>query len=424
MAAVSAVDLLQRSEALIDGKKINEAIDILNGLVSQEVEGEGREEAVKVKEQAILLLGKVLAKHGFAEELGLLVVKTREMIDMFSKAKAAKLIRELVDRFLDMKATTGKEVELCQQCIDWAKSENRVFLRQALEARLVAVYVDRDSETRALSIANPLLKELKKIDDKALLVEVQLMESKAYQKLGNVTRSRAALTSAKTTANGIYCPPKLQSALDLQSGILHAEEKDFKTAYSYFYEAFEGYDSIDSPHAVAALKYMLLCKIMLGSPEDVQSIVSGKMALKYAGVELEAMQNIAKASKNRSISELEKVVAEHTKHVSSDPIVKSHLAALNSALLEQNLLRIIEPYSKVEVQHVANAIKLPLEEVEKKLSRMILDKTLNGILDQGQGILIVYEKLGSDQTYVTGLDLISRMGQVVDSLYSQTKQLH
>ena len=32
------------------------------------------------------------------------------MIDMFSKAKAAKLIRELVDRFLDMKATTGKEV--------------------------------------------------------------------------------------------------------------------------------------------------------------------------------------------------------------------------------------------------------------------------------------------------------------------------
>ena len=35
-----------------------------------------------------------------------------------------------------------------------------------------------------------LLKELKKLDDKALLVEVQLLESRVYQKLGNIPKSR------------------------------------------------------------------------------------------------------------------------------------------------------------------------------------------------------------------------------------------
>ncbi len=67
------------------------------------------------------------------------------------------------------------QVELCEACIKWAQDENRVFLRQALQSRLVAVYVDSVQYTAALTIAAPLLKELKKIDDKALLVEVVIV---------------------------------------------------------------------------------------------------------------------------------------------------------------------------------------------------------------------------------------------------------
>ena len=61
----------------------------------------------------VLLQSLKLCLFDFPADLGLLVAKTREIINMFSKAKAAKLIRELVDRFLDMKSTTGKEVYTC-----------------------------------------------------------------------------------------------------------------------------------------------------------------------------------------------------------------------------------------------------------------------------------------------------------------------
>lgn len=166
-------------------------------------------------------------------------------------------------------------------------------------------------------------------------------------------QARAALTSARTTANGIYCAPKMQGALDLQSGILHAaDEKDFKTAYSYFYEAFEGFDSVESVRALTALKYMLLCKIMLGLADDVNQIVSGKLAITYSGRDIDAMKAVALASNRRSLADFQAALLEYGKELKLDVIVSAHLGTLYDTMLEQNLCRIIEPYSRVQVSRL------------------------------------------------------------------------
>ncbi|KAK3589617.1 hypothetical protein CHS0354_043077 [Potamilus streckersoni] len=413
---------LEKAQTLKITNKTN-AIEILYSLVKRNIDSND-EEQIKIKEQVILELGSLLAETSQAEDLALLIKFTRPFLNLVSKAKAAKLVRALVDLFLDMEAGTGKEVELCQECIEWAKDEKRTFLRQALEARLVALYYDTKRYQDALQLGSSLLRELKKLDDKALLVEVQLLESKVYHALSNLPKARAALTSGRTTANGIYCPPKLQAALDLQSGILHAaDERDFKTAYSYFYEAFEGYDSIDNPKAVIALKYMLLCKIMLNTADEVQAIVSGKLALKLSGPDIDAMKSIAQASHKRSLADFQKTLVTYKAQLEDDLIVSAHLKTLYDNLMEQNLCRIIEPFSRVQVQHVANLIKLPVASVEKKLSQMILDKKFHGILDQGVGVLIVFDETEADKTYETALDTIDSMGKVVDALYHKTKKL-
>lgn len=115
----------------------------------------------------------------------------------------------------------------------------------------------------ALALINTLLRELRRLDDKMILTEVHLLESRVNHALANVPKAKAALTSARTAANSIYCPPLLQAGMDMQSGVLLAEEKDYKTGYSYFFETLEGYAAQDDKRAVSALKYMLMCKIML-----------------------------------------------------------------------------------------------------------------------------------------------------------------
>jgi 26S proteasome regulatory subunit N6 len=407
--------------------KIGHKIESMEFLESLDVSEAPSEEILRDQEANILQLGEKLREEGKSKEMTDLIQKVRHFLRFMSKAKAAKLVRGLVDMFLEMERSDprgDREVQLCKECIEWAKEEKRTFLRQSLESRLVGLYFETERYQEALALGSALLKELKKLDDKNLLVEVQLLESKTYHALGNLPKARAALTSARTTANSIYVPPRVQAQLDLQSGILHAsEERDFKTAFSYFYEAFEQYDSVEDKLALTALKYMLMSKIMLRTPEEVHNIVSGKLALKYSGADIEAMKLVAQASKKRSLADFQSTVGKYSKELKGDKIVARHLDTLYQTMLEQNLCRIIEPYSRVQVKFVAEKIDLPEPEVEKKLSQMILDKKFQGILDQETRVLIIFEESERDETYDNVIETVGAMSKVVDRLYQAAQKL-
>merc|ERR1712099_118250 len=85
--------------------------------------------------------------------------------------------------------------------------------------------------------------------------------------------------------------------------------------------------------------------------------------------------------------------------------------------------RIIEPYSIVEISHIASLMKLPLETIEAKLSQMILDKKFRGILDAGAGCLIVYASQDADTAYELALETLNNMGCVVDALHAKAQKL-
>jgi 26S proteasome regulatory subunit N6 len=284
---------------------------------------------------------------------------------------------------------------------------------------------------------------VKKLDDKQLLVETHLLESKIHFALRNVPKAKAALTASRTAANAIYVAPSLQADIDSMSGTIHTEEGDYNTAHSYFLEAFEQLDQMNAmTQATKALKYMMLCKILdslraalqLSSSGnvgiktskaevDLSGMISGKQGVKYAGSDIDAMTAIAGAAANRNLKEFEAVLSQYPKELQEDLLVKHHLHVLKEQLLESNLIRIIEPYSCVELEHIAHLIDMPLETVEKKLSQMILDDKFQGILDQGKGHLIVYEDTEKDAAMEKGLQVIANIDTVVTSLFERSKAL-
>jgi hypothetical protein len=92
-------------------------------------------------------------------------------------------------------------------------------------------------------------------------------------------------------------------------------------------------------------------------------------------------------------------------------------------MLEQNLIKVIEPFSRVELAHVAKLVGLDTQQVERKLSQMILDKIIIGVLDQGSGCLIIYDETHRDQAYDSALDTIAKLSNVVEALYTNQVSL-
>jgi 26S proteasome regulatory subunit N6 len=145
----------------------------------------------------------------------------------------------------------------------------------------------------------------------------------------------------------------LQAEIDMMSGLISADEKDFTTAYSYFYETFEGYRSMNDANAGHAFKYMLFTKIMDKQSEDALNLINSAIALKYQGRVVDAMKEVAHANKTKNLLNFEKCKQVYQDVLMTDVVIERHFNNLYNSLLEDNLVKIIVPYSEVQIDYVA-----------------------------------------------------------------------
>lgn len=284
---MSVEEQLQKAyDAVDEEKSLGGAIKTYEQIIAH---SDNSEEVVKIKEKAIYSLANIFSEKKLADELITLLENILPILkEIPQKSKTAKIVRTIFDFTARIPGSEDKLTELCLKIVDWCEENKRTFLRHRIQTKLAELYFKKFRYTESLELLGTLLHEMKKLDDKNMLVEIQLIESQVYHALHNIPKSKAALTSVKTASTSIYIVPLLQAQIDIQSGIISAEERDFNTAYSYFYESFEGFNSLDERDlASKALKYMLLSKIMNKLSSDALNLLNSQVTLKYQGRDLE-----------------------------------------------------------------------------------------------------------------------------------------
>jgi len=378
-------------------------------------------DGIRLKEQAILKTADVHRRKRQAAELVELLLSIRSFFGVLPKAKTAKIVRQLFDHIGVAGATTEAQVAACEKMIEWSKEQKQTFLRHRLQHRLGQVHFEQHEAVKALAVINPLLREVRRLEDRALLVDVHLLESKVYYMIKNRSKARAALIAARTNANAIYCPPLQQAEIDMQSGVLHADEKDFKTGFSYLYEAFEGFHGLgdQAPAARRALKYMILSKILSDeSGDELRVVLSSKNVSEYTGEDVEVLHLIAKAYKAKDTHAFNAVRLQYAAHL-TDENTQRQLTDMYGQLLESHLLKVIEPYNRVQIKFLADTLRLPADVIEARLSQMILDKKLRGIVDQQHMCLVVFEEAHPVELYDDALKTLDSLDKLVTSLFDK-----
>lgn len=166
---------LNDAKALEDEQKSAEAISIYEEIIAHKFanEDEINDENVRCKEQAAYRLAGIFQSLSLFEEI---IDLTKMILPLYvdlPKSKTAKIIRTLFDMCVRFpgKARNDQLIALSQHIIDWCESESRSFLRMKIESKLADLYFKQQRYQDALNILNKLLYELKKKDDKQLIVE-------------------------------------------------------------------------------------------------------------------------------------------------------------------------------------------------------------------------------------------------------------
>merc|ERR1712179_280537 len=224
------------------------------------------------------------------------------------------------------------------------------------------------------------------------LLEIYALEIQMYTAQKNNKKLKALYDQSLHIKSAIP-HPLILGVIRECGGKMHLREGEFEKAHTDFFEAFKNYDESGSPRRTTCLKYLVLANMLMKSginPFDSQEAKPYKN-----DVEILAMTNLVTAYQNNDINEFEKILKVNRQTIMEDTFIREHIEDLLRNIRTQVLIKLIKPYTRIQIQFISGELNIESGDVESLL--------VSGRIDQVSGVLELDESSEGTARY-TALD--------------------
>ena len=216
------------------------------------------------------------------------------------------------------------------------------------------------------------------------LLEIFALEIQMHTEMKNTKKLKKVYNQCLGVKSAIP-HPRIMGIIRECGGKMYMAEKEWSLAQTDFFEAFKNYDEAGSPARINTLKYLVLTNMLMES--DINPFDSQETKPFQNDSEILAMTRLVSAFQRKEIGEFESILAENQSCIMGDPFIKTHIDQVLRNIRSQVLIKLIVPYTRIELGFISQKLNISIQNVEDLLVGLILDKRVNARIDQVSNIL-------------------------------------
>jgi len=345
--------------------------------------------------KALKQMTKINFKQG---KYSVMMEKYKQLLTYIKAAVTRNYSEKSINSILDY-ISTSKQMDLLQNFYETTLEALRDAKNDRLwfktNTKLGKLYFDREEYGKLSKILRQLHQscqtqeggdDLKKGTQ---LLEVYALEIQMYTEQKNNKKLKIVYEQSLHIKSAIPHPFTMGVIREC-GGKMHLREGEYNNAHTDFFEAFKNYDESGSPRRTTCLKYLVLANMLMKS--DINPFDSQEAKPYKNDPDITAMTRLVNAYQNDDIVAFEKIVSTNRTIIMQDPFIREHIEDLLKNVRTNLLIKLIKPYTRINISYISAELNVEAEEVENLLVSCILDKTIKGHIDQIKDVLYIERK--------------------------------